>query len=1010
MNTKITILFAYCAWISTLLAQTPDKRLLDRYVLQPSIMHELIETSSPNQTGSSHLFRRAYLPSDSREKFLVSQTLLSENFLGCTIDGQNAEGDVPSNPLSLGTRKSVDRLSFLNEQTYPDTVQAAWIKHYASGLAPSYDNSTAIAVDNQGYIYITGASTKLPFGIDYLTIKYSSTGDTLWTKRYDGSGQGDDIPIAIAVDRSGNVYVTGESKGLGASDDYVTIKYDANGNQLWDALYNGPGNSTDIPTALAIDGTGNVYVTGLSEDSETHFDYVTIKYDASGNQLWVVRYGDPWNNELAGAIALDGSGNVYVSGVVSGVGVLATIKYDTNGNQLWVAQHSGASVLNSDLAVDGYSNVYVTSSSYNSESSFDYVTIKYDANGNQLWDALYNGPGNSTDIPTALAIDGLSNVYVTGTSYNSVTRDDYATIKYDADGNQLWVAQYNGSGNFNNNASSLTVDSSGNVYVSGVSDGSPTYATIKYDTWGNQLWVGLYNGNSTWSSDIAVDDAGNIYVTGGSYGAETYYDYATIKYSASGNQLWVARYNGLGTSLDYPKALAIDGSGNIYVSGHSYGSGAGADYATIKYDDGGNQLWVARYNGPANGDDVATALAIDGTGNVYVTGGITISETDFDYATIKYDANGNQLWVARYNGLANSYDKATALAIDGSGNVYVTGWSEGSGTEFDYATIKYDASGNQLWVARYNEANYHDIPTALAIDGTGNVYVTGWSEGLGTSYDYATIKYDESGNQLWVVRYDAANSYDYAFDLAVDDLGNVYVTGESYETWVDYATIKYDASGNQIWVARYNSNSSFSTDFAIALVLDGSSNVYVTGRSSGSGRYDLDYATIKYNESGNEMWVERYNVTQEHFEEWTTMYSGDYDAARILAVDGTGNVCILARSGGNGWSVYTTIKYIEPPSFVEQISGMPQQYSLEQNYPNPFNPSTTIKYSIPTESIVQIKVYDILGGEVATLVNEEKIAGNYSVQFNTNNLVSGVYFYRIQAGDFIETKKMVLIR
>ena len=1065
MKTKITIVFAICAWISALLAQTPDKPLLDRYILQPSIMHELIETSSPNQTGSSHLFQRAYLPSDLRENLLVSQTLLSKNFWGCTIDGQNAERDVQSNPLSLGTRKSLDRLPFLNEQTYTDTTQTAWMKHYASGLAPSYDNSTAIAVDNQGYIYVTGASTKLPFGIDYLTIKYSSAGDTIWTKRYDGSGEGDDISRAIAVDSSGNVYVTGVSKGSGTSDDYATIKYDASGNQLWAARYNGPGNASDWARTIVVDGSGNAYVTGWSEGSGTsHDDYATIKYDASGNQLWAARYNGPGNAwDWASALTVDGVGNIYVTGSSSGVTPtdFVTVKYNASGNQTWVARYNGpgnSSDNASSLVIDGFGNVYVTGESYDSGTYFDYATIKYDASGNQLWASRYNGPGNFLDDPTALAIDGSGNVYVTGKSEGSGTNYDYATIKYDASGNQLWATRYNGPGNSTDWASALAVDSSGNLCVTGSS--STDFATVKYDANGNQLWVRLYTGSLEWTSAIAVDNAENVYVTGGSYDSGICFDYATIKYNASGNQLWAARYDGPGNSLEKPTSVAIDGSGNVYVTGSSTGLGTSYDYVTIKYDASGNQLWATRYNGSGNGYDEARALVVDRTGNVYATG-ISYGSGSYDYATIKYDASGNQLWTARYNGPTNSSeDWPKALAIDGSGNVYVTGWSEGLGSSSDYATIKYDATGNQLWAARYNgpgngydearalvvdssgvvyvtggstglgsdwdyvtikynasgnqlwvgryngPGNSIDVAEDLAVDGSGNVYVTGASEGSGTSYDYATIKYNASGNQLWVARYNAVNSLDIAWALAVDGSGNVYVTGESHDASIDYATIKYDVSGNQIWVTRYSGTRSFSTNFAVALAVDGSGNVYVTGRSSGSGN-DLDYATIKYNASGNEMWVARYNVPA-YNSEWTPIPVSE--PARILVVDGSGNVYIVARSEGSGWSIYITIKYIQQLSSVVEIPGMLQQYSLEQNYPNPFNPSTTIKYSIPTTSIVSIKVYDILGREVATLVNEQKTAGNYSVQFNGNNLASGVYLNKIQSGNFVDTKKMILLK
>ena len=157
-------------------------------------------------------------------------------------------------------------------------------------------------------------------------------------------------------------------------------------------------------------------------------------------------------------------------------------------------------------------------------------------------------------------------------------------------------------------------------------------------------------------------------------------------------QEWVARYNGPGNSSDGATSIVIDGLGNIYVTGVSTGSGSANDYATIKYNSAGVQLWIARYNGPSNLDDYAKSIAIDGSGNVYVTGKSIGSGPINDYATIKYNSSGVQQWVARYNGPGNNIDVAYAIALDGSGNVYVTGNSTGSGTLNDYATIKYSQS------------------------------------------------------------------------------------------------------------------------------------------------------------------------------------------------------------------------------------------------------------------------------------------------------------------------------
>ena len=154
----------------------------------------------------------------------------------------------------------------------------------------------------------------------------------------------------------------------------------------------------------------------------------------------------------------------------------------------------------------------------------------------------------------------------------------------------------------------------------------------------------------------------------------------------------VARYNGPGNAGDTAWAVAVDASGNVYVTGASVGSGTGKDYATIKYNSSGIQQWVARYNGPGNSDDVATAIAVDGSGNVYVTGYSTGSSSGFDYATIKYNSSGTQQWVDRYNGPGNGNDEIVspgAIAIDGSGNAYVTGESTNLNGDYDYATIKY---------------------------------------------------------------------------------------------------------------------------------------------------------------------------------------------------------------------------------------------------------------------------------------------------------------------------------
>lgn len=420
--------------------------------------------------------------------------------------------------------------------------------------------------------------------------------DTAWVRFFNGLGNSDDAAQSLAVDDAGNVYVVGYSWN-GTSDDYATIKYAPNGDTLWVRWYNGPGDFADIATALALDKAGNVYVTGYSYDGNTDFDYTTIKYAPNGDNLWVRRYNGPGDYEdEAQAIAVDTAGNVCVTGYsYSGNGLdpdYATIKYAPNGNTLWVRRYGGPGNdedMASALAVDRSGNVYVTGHGY-SGIDFDYTTIKYAPNGDTLWVRGYDGPGNYDDIANALALDSTGNVYVTGHCYDSDFNGiDYVTIKYAPNGDTLWVRGYNGPGNFNDEARSL-----------------------------------------------AVDGVGNIYVTGQSYSYETDFDYATIKYAPNGDTLWVRRYNGPGNSLDFATALALDTAGNVYVTGYGFGSGSYDDYTTIKYGPNGDTLWVKRYNGPGNFLDRAQALAVDKLGQVYLTGSSATSLSNTDYATLKY--------------------------------------------------------------------------------------------------------------------------------------------------------------------------------------------------------------------------------------------------------------------------------------------------------------------------------------------------------------------------------------
>jgi hypothetical protein len=293
-----------------------------------------------------------------------------------------------------------------------------------------------------------------------------------------------------------------------------------------------------------------------------------------------------------------------------------------------------------------------------------------------------------------------------------------------------------------------------------------------------------------------VDNEGNVFVTGWSDGGSGALEYATLAYSGAGVPMWTNRFHGPGEASDYAKAIAVDASGNVFVTGDSVASGNTHDYATVAYSGAGVPLWTNLYHGPGDGWDSATAIAVDKDGNVFVTG-----TSGGDYATLAYSGTGVPLWTNRYNGPANGSDNPTAITVGPSGEVFVTGYSTGTSGKADFATVAYSGAGIPLWTNRYNgPGNADDGPPnialqSLAVDSGGNVVVTGysWRTSNYTSSDYLTLAYSSSGIPLWTNRYNGpGNGEDIAFAAAVDKSGNVFVAGTS--PGIGGVTIKYSSS------------------------------------------------------------------------------------------------------------------------------------------------------------------------------------------------------------------------
>ncbi len=507
-----------------------------------------------------------------------------------------------------------------------------------------------------------------------------------------------------------------------------------------------------------------------------------------------------------------------------------------------------------------------------------------------------------------------------------------------------------------------------------------------------QEWVARYLNSS--GGELAVDKFGNSYVLGSiPNGGVVGYKMLLLKYNPDGDTLWTRIYATDSTNYIANVALASDSIGNVYAVGYIGHSLGQTDIVTIKYSPSGVLQWANMYAGAGNVSDIPEDLKLDKQNNIYVSG-VSGSQA----LLIKYSPAGDSIRVRLFN-TTGYFSDGLSLGFDLLNNVYVGGFTIFNQTNRRYfMVLKYDSSGNFRWEGTYTGTGF-ESPHMLAVDRFGNSYLTG--EGSdGTTNGCLTVKFDSSGVRQWQKAYHRGPGGEYGFANAIDNSGNLFVTGGSSlaSSNFDYRTIKYNPNGDTLWVRIY-AGSGNDDDEAHSIVLDDSANVYITGSSIGSGT-NYDFATIKYNTNGSQQWVMRYD------------YVGLEDGASAIALDYQNNVIVTGRSnrGGQNYDC-TTIKYVQFTGIRQTSSQIPNKFELSQNYPNPFNPTTRIKFSIPKRSLVELRIYDILGRLKELALSQYVNASEYELTLDGSSYSSGVYFYQLMVdGRIIETKKMIVLK
>lgn len=395
-------------------------------------------------------------------------------------------------------------------------------------------------------------------------------------------------------------------------------------------------------------------------------------------------------------------------------------------------------------ALDANGNLVVAGNTINGTEAENFLITKFDPEGQILWEEQYDY-SDLTDFATAIAIDGNGNVLVAGASQNGTLDFDYALLKLDGNGSTLWSVRYDGLGQGDDIPTGIALDSNGNIYLTGVSQGDSTqqdFATVKYSSSGVQQWVARYDYAQLpdAAAGILVDEAHQqVIVSGASAANATDWDVATLRYSLStGAALSVARQASGASSFTEPIALTQDGQGHFLITGTATGP-TGTDIQIIKLDTALNIEWVQTYD--ASSLDGGRDVAVDAHGDIYVCG-YRQTEAGMAFQLLKYDEVGTLLWQQSREGKEPTDSaRAVYLSLDAEGQVYVSGDVGQVGGGSYLMTLLYDPEGQLLWETFYDDPSREEVPADLRADLFGVVYLTGKSQS-GGSGQYLTLKYE----------------------------------------------------------------------------------------------------------------------------------------------------------------------------------------------------------------------------------------------------------------------------
>jgi hypothetical protein len=526
-----------------------------------------------------------------------------------------------------------------------------------------------------------------------------------------------------------------------------------------------------------------------------------------------------------------------------------------------------------------------------------------------------------------------------------------------------------------------------------------------------QTWTRLFDGAAGGDETavaLARDAAGNLFVAGSTSTAGGTKDLLLLKYSSAGTLLWQAQRDIAGTD-DEAVALTLDSQGDPIVVG-SIRTVADHDVAVVKYGSGGGFAWARTFAGPGSSDDEPVAVGTDASDRVVVCASTFSPSNGPDILVLQYAPDGTPNWQTQLDGGIGAGDDPVALAVTSAGDITVSAITTAADGSTDLLLARWASSGGvPAWTRSYSgSGSFDDWPRALALDGAGRAYVTGFQSVSDSSADCVVLKYEANGTLAWARTFDGeTQGWDEGSAVIVDGAGSVFVAGATpaVNGSYDFLTLDYTAAGALVW-ARTSSGPGDGWDEAGSLVPDGSGGVVVTGISESTGQ-DSDFLTLHYDPSGTVVGMDRRDGSAHGFDVPAQIVSA---GPPLVAIAG-----VSAESGSGDDVLVTTL---DPSSLVgvdEDVDAEVLEAVLEPLEPNPLQGSGTVRFQVPAAARATLEIVDVTGRVVKRMLVDEAVTpGRHSRRLEWKNRASGLYFVRLtlrgDSGKVVKLRKVALLR